>query len=233
MDYIFDCRITESTLNRIVKVFVPERDVYYFDEESIEKICLQLGLTVYSRQEFASAFPLFALNYGSVYHLWSMELPKDAMVLVAHPSELGYLAADIQEKLLSQQIKYGRGHIYDMDWFNLLQLAQSRTAEFEGMPYYFLTWDDWWQFSSGTRRQWVVEWLRKWRREDAGVTGFVDFPHHHEGVSYELIEKYAGTYGPESTSNCFAAAIAMVVGARHPDQSDVLISEWLHQGPFF
>jgi len=233
LEYIFDCRITESTLNRIVQLFVPERDVYYFYHESIANNCLNHGLTVYSRQEFASTFPLFALNYGPAYHLWSMKLPKDAFVLVAHPSELEYLATDIRKKLLGQQIAYGRGHIYDMDWFDMLQLPQTKNADFEGMPYYFLTWDDWWKLTPEVRRRWVVEWLREWRKEDAGVIGFVDFPHYHEGVPYELIKEYAGTFGPASTANCFAGAIAMVVGIRNPFQSRVLISEWLHQGPFF
>lgn len=118
-----------------------------------------------------------------------------------------------------------------MDWFDKLQLPQSRTTDVEGKPYYFLTWDDWWEFTPEIRRQWIVEWLKEWRKEDA--VGFVDLPHHHEAVPYELIKEYAGTFGAASTANCFAAAIAMAVGSHNFDQSRVLILEWLHQGPFF
>ena len=73
MDYIFDCRITESTVDDIAQLFVPERDVYYFDDHSVTDVCLHHGLTVYSREEFAAAFPLFALNYGPAYTIWSIE----------------------------------------------------------------------------------------------------------------------------------------------------------------
>lgn len=233
MEYVFDCRITESTLDEIAQSFVPERDVYFFDDESIAYTCLRCGLTVYSRPEFASAFPLFAVNYGSVYHLWSMKLPQNAFVLIVNPDELKYLSDDIRLNLLARQIEYGRGHIYDMDWFDKLKLPRTRTADVGGKSFYFLTWDDWWEFSPVIRKRWIVEWLRDWRKEDAAGFEFVDFPHPHEGVPYELIKEYAGTFGSASTANCFAGAIAMVVGIQNPDQSRVLISEWLHQGPFF
>jgi len=233
LDYIFDCRITESTLSRISHMFVPERDVYYFDDDSIANTCLHHGLTVYSREEFESTFPLFALNYGAAYNLWSMQLPKDVFILVVNPNELRGLTDDIRLRLLVQQIEIGRGHIYDMDWFEKLKLPHSSTVVINGKPYYFLTSDDWRKFTPDIRRQWMVEWLRESRKEDAEVIGVVDFPHLHEAVPYELIKQYASTFGPESTANCFAAAIAMAVAIRNPDQSRALILEWLHQAPFF
>ncbi|WDL98580.1 hypothetical protein [Alicyclobacillus sp. ALC3] len=233
MAYVFDCVITETTLDEISQSFVPVKDVYFFDDESMANSCLRHGLTVFSRQEFTSTFPLFSLHYGSVYHLWSMKLSQDVFVLVAKPSELVFLTDDLRQRLLARQIDYGRGHIYHAEWFDKLNLPKMVTPDVGGEWPYFLTWDDWWKLPLSTRRQWIVEWLRQWRQEDALGVPFDHANALYKSVPYELLKEYAGTFGSEGTANCFAAAIATVVGASNPDQGRVLISEWLHPGPFF
>lgn len=214
-------------------MFIPERDVYYFYDEDIAHACLQHGIAVYTRQEFASTFPMFALTYGAAYHVWTMKLPEDTYVLMAHPSAITSLPPDIRRALLVQQVRCGRGHIYGMEWLEKFGITKPSTIRIDNKSYYFLTWDDWWALSPEIRRQWVLDWLMEWRKEDAEGIGPIDVLGDHDGVPYKLLQGYAGTFGHASTANCFAAAIAMVVGEQSPHQGRVLIDEWLHQGPFF
>lgn len=130
------------------------------------------------------------------------------------------------------QIQYGRGHIYNTDWLNKFQIQISTTTTVDGKPYYFLTWDDWSAFTLETRKEWLLQWLREWRKDEEHTELF-QFIHDHEGVPYDLIQEYTGTFADMSTANCFAAAIAMVIGTRNQSQSRVLISQWLHQVSFF
>lgn len=223
--------MTESTLDKLIDVFVPKNDFYFFDDDKISNACLRQGITIYTREEFASSFPFFALEYGSLYHIWTMKRPKDSYVLVTTPAEFASLPEEIQRRLFLTQIHYGRGHIYPMDWLEQFKIEISNTTTVDGKSYYFLTWDDWSALTSETRKEWLLKWLREWRKEEN--TELIQFTHDHEGVPYNLIQQYAGTFADTSTANCFAAAIAMVVGTRNQIQSQVLISQWLHQGPFF
>lgn len=223
--------MTESALNEIAQWFVLPWDVFYFQDDVVATACLQHGLTVYTREEFSSTFRLFALNYGAVYHLWSMKLPNEAYVVRLTTRELDNLPPSIRERLLIQQVEYKRGHIYDAQWVGKLQIPSSVSIVIDGAWHYFLTWNDWWGFTPNIRRRWIVEWLREWRKDEP--VGVTHFPHDQRDIPYELIAQYAGTIGAASTPNCFAAAIAMVVGMKNPDQARALITQWLHQGPFF
>ncbi|QSO52681.1 hypothetical protein JZ785_01715 [Alicyclobacillus curvatus] len=230
---IFDCRISDRALDEIASVFVPARDALYFNGEEIANACLEQGIPVYTRQEFASMYPLFALEYGAVYRLWTMQQSNEMRVLLVHPSELNSLSTQIRRNLLVQQVRFGRGHIYNAEWMTGFDAHLSTTIDVDGALHSFLTWENWWGLSSLTRKQWVLRWLQDWVAEDARGVEVGTIPRENTRVPYEIIDEHAGTFGSKSTGNCFAAAIAMVVGAQNPHRARVLVNEWLHQGPFF
>ena len=234
MHQIFDCTITDTTLNSLIERFVPHSDVYYFEDDQILRMLLRDGIPVYTHEEFSSSFPTFALEYGSLYKLWTLEIPTQSYVALVHASHLGKLCPEVRRKLLTQQIECGRGHVYDNDWFSEFEQPQTNTITVDGKWYYLLTSEDWWEFAPQTRARWVLRWLRERRKDDP--TGSVKFVGDPDGVPYDLIEEYSGTFADKSGPNCFAAAIAMVVGGgatQNRQQSRVLISQWLHQEPFF
>lgn len=219
-----------ATLDRFVEQFVPGRSVYYFDDEEILGSLLGEGITVYTPTELLRSFPTFSLDYGSIYHIWDLDLPDTVFVGRLNADELSTLKPALQRKLMEYQVQYGRGHVYHKDWFTDFEprAGTGNIIREDATWYYLLTFEDWRQYSAEVRRKWVLKWLKSWHKD----TRFETVPEDHSGcerVPYHLMMEYAGTFSAQSGPNCFAAAIAMVVDS---EQSHTLISQWLHQEPF-
>lgn len=231
---VFDCAITSDKLETLAALFVPDQDVYYIDGDGVAKALLTEGIAVYSRPEFGSSFPTFSLKYGSLYGIWSMQFSDTTCVAAMNADQLASLPPNVSQAILAQQVKLKRGHIYKTDWFNEFEKPQTHTIIVDEEWYYLLTSKDWWAFDPEIRRRWVLQWLMACRADEQ--MGTSEFDRRCDGVPYDLIDEYAGTFAEHSGPNCFAAAIAMVVAGRDSKQylnSRILISQWLHQGTFF
>jgi hypothetical protein len=222
--------LNDATLNKFIERFVPDRSVYYFDDDQILRSLLKRGITVYTPKELLRSFPTFSLDYGSIYHIWDLSLSDTAFVARLNADEFSMLNLDFQRALLDYQVKCGRGHVYDERWFNDFDPPNSNVVTVDANWFYLLTLEDWQQYSEEERKRWIVKWLKNWN-ENTGVETVLDEPVEvSKGVPYSLVKEYAGTFAPQSGPNCFAAAIAMAVGG---EQCHALISQWLHQEPFF
>ncbi|MCI0184808.1 hypothetical protein [Sulfoacidibacillus ferrooxidans] len=222
--------LNDATLNKFIERFVPDRGVYYFDDDQIFCSLLKRGITVYSPQELLRSFPTFSLDYGSIYHIWDLSLSDTAFVSRLNLEEFTTLNPVLQRTLLEYQVKCGRGHVYDEHWFSDFEQPNSNVVTVDSNRYYLLTLEDWQQFSVEDRKRWIIKWLKNWDENTRVETILDEHVEVSERVPYNLVKKYAGTYAEQSGPNCFAAAIAMVVGG---EQCHTLISQWLHQEPFF
>jgi hypothetical protein len=235
MPRVFGYTISDKNLNSVIERFVPPSDLYYLADDEIVEALLSGGVPVYTRREFSESYPGFSLEYGDVYHIWQVSLAEQAWVTLVPAEHLGGFDPALLERLLAFQVRCGRGHVYDGDWFSEWERPVSTTVTVDGRWFYLLTATDWAQYSLEIRQEWVLKWLRN------RLQGDVHYPvreaeKRHPRVPFALIIEYAGTLAGVSGPNCFAATIAMVVGGigpHHYPQSRRLIAEWLHPEPFF
>lgn len=235
MPTVGDCVMTDTTLQKLIQRFVPATDLYYFEDDQTLGALLQEGVAVYTRQEFSASYPSFSLDYGDVYHVGRLSLPDSAWRTLLPAHQLSVLSSRLLENLLAYQVRCGRGHVYDADWFLETERPRTPTVTVDGRWFYLLTAEDWAQYSMDVRKEWVLKWLSDRRQDDVRST-VLEIETAHERVPYPLITEYAGTFAAESGPNCFAATIAMVVGGRgshHYPQSRSLMAKWLHPEPFF
>ncbi len=229
-----DCVMTDTTLQQLIQRFVPASDLYYFEDSQTLSALLQAGVAVYTRQEFSASYPCFSLDYGDVYHVGRLSLADSAWRTLLPAHQLSVLSPTLLEKLLAYQVRCGRGHVYDADWFLEGERPVNTTVTVDGRWFYLLTAADWAQYSMDVRKEWVLKWLSNRHQYDRSTV--LDLEPAHERVPYALITEYAGTFAAESGPNCFAATIAMVVGGsgpHHYPQSRCLMAQWLHPEPFF
>lgn len=227
---IGDYSVSHATLNKFIERFVPDRSVYYFDDEQILRSLLERGLIVYAPKELLISFPTFSLDYGSIYNIWGLSLSDTSFVARLNADELSMLNLDCQSALLEFQVKCGRGHVYDEHWFDDFDPPNKNLVTLDANYFYLLTWEDWQQYSEEERKRWILKWLNLRNQNTRVAHVRVEHVEAGKGVPYNLVREYAGTLAQQSGPNCFAAAIAMAVGG---EQCHTLISQWLHQGPFF
>lgn len=232
---IGDAILIDTTLATLVKRFLPPCDLYYFEAEHIHRYLIEAGIPVYTREEFSRSFPRFSLDYGAVYHMFDLAIPEVPWVTLLHASEWRSISRELQAELMVSQIRCGRGSVYCADWFGNADRPANNTVTVDGRWFYGLTAGDWQAKGVAEQKLWVLKWLRKWHQDDGPAVGG-ELNGGFERVPYGLIHEYAGRFADQSGPNCFAAAIGMVLGgtgvASYP-QSRRLMTQWLHQAPFF
>ncbi len=247
---IGDAILVDTTLDRLVERFLPRCDLYYFEADHIHRYLIEAGIPVYTREEFSRSFPRFSLDYGAVYHMFDLATPEVPWVTLLHAAQWRAIDPALRAELMASQIRYGRGNVYDADWFGNSDCPVNNTVTVDGLWFYLLTAEDWQVKGLDERKLWVVKWLQEWHKDDGPSVNkqktvlycsASTFPRAAlnggcERVPYGLIHEYAGRFADHSGPNCFAAAIGMVLGATgvasYP-QSRHVITQWLHQGPFF
>ncbi len=232
---IGDAILVDTTLEQLAERFMPLWDLYYFEDDHIYRYLLDAGIPVYTRAEFSRSFPRFSLDYGALYQMFDLSIPDVPWVTLLRTAQWWALGSKLQVELMEYQIRCGRGNIYEGSWFSKDDCPVNNTVTVNGRWCYLLTAEDWQAKGTDDRKQWVLKWLVQWHT-GAPLSIRVGSIGGFERVPYRLIHEYAGTFAHQSGPNCFAAAIAMVVGGSGVDyypQSRDLITQWLHQEPFF
>lgn len=235
---VYGYRMGPATLAAMTEHFVARREPYYFDAVDLRDSLLEQGIAVYTQEELSRSFPTFSVEYGSLYRVWEDGLMNQSFVSQLSPEQWMGLNGRVRDEILAQQVRCGRGHVYPASWFMDWpdQISRPRrTVKVDGVEYYGLTAEDWDAYGRGTQFEWVLRWLRSENQNDEGkaMERYDDVV--EPSIPVRFIKEYAGTFAKACGPNCFAAAIAAVVaqGPAHISASRSLITEWLHQGPFF
>jgi len=101
---IGDYSVSHATLNKFIERFVPDRSVYYFDDEQILRSLLERGLIVYAPKELLISFPTFSLDYGSIYNIWGLSLSDTSFVARLNADELSMLNLDCQARCWNSRL---------------------------------------------------------------------------------------------------------------------------------
>lgn len=230
--------------------FLPPYDLYYFEADHIHRYLIEAGIPVYTREEFSRSFPRFSLDYGAVYHMFDLAIPEVPWVTLLDAAQWRAIGPTLQADLMASQIRCGRGNVYHPDWFENSDYPVNNTVTVDGRRFYLLTAEDWQAKRRDEQKLWVVKWLQEWHKDDgpsvnkqkavlycsANTFPRAELSGGYERVPYGLIHEYVGRFADQSGPNCFAAAIGMVLGgtglASYP-QSRHVMTQWIHQGPFF
>lgn len=235
MHKVHQSTITDAVLNRLIDRFVSDRDLYFFEDDSIIQSLLAMGIPIYTPSELARSFPTFSLEYGAIYGLWSMNLTEHVMAAFLQTEQLQSFDPDIQQRILEYQVKCQRGQLYLESWFDEDLPLTSLSVTVAGQRFYLLQSKDWWSFSADVQKRWILKWLREWHKRDEGSAD-VAIDGADVRLPLELLNEFAGTFADRSGPNCFAAAAAMAVcrsSVQNLAQARDLIFSWLHQEPFF
>lgn len=203
--------MNDTTLEKLVERFIPPHDLYFVEHDHLQRYLLDAGIAVYTRDEFSRSFPRFSLDYGAVYTLFDLASPDVPWVTLLDATQWQAIGPIRQTELMVSQIRCGRGHVYDADWFGNANYPTNNTVTVDGRWFYLLTADDWQTKSVQEQKSWVLKWLREWH-QDGGASVKGPLNGHFEGVPCDLVHEYAGTFADQSGPNCFAAAMGLVLG---------------------
>jgi hypothetical protein len=232
------CHISEHQRDAWLTAFVPAHEPFFLQSDHLVNALLRSGAIIYTRAEFLESFPRFALDYGSIYHLW--DIPRETSVWVADVTQRQQIDAQLLQDVLQEQVRLHRGQIYDDAWYPRIQTVateygwdearwQQIFQRLDDASTYILTHERWRALPQSVRGAWLLAWLEEQLVNDAVL------PINPEQLAIPaahrpLVMRYAGYFADASGANCFAATLALATG--NMERADSIIHLWLHQEPF-
>lgn len=209
---------SETQLKKWVEQYVPEKDLFFIQEESLPLFEEEIGpVLLIPRGEFFNHASYRQIQLANSYEYWN--LSKEAnFVIVASENWIKELPPSKKERLLQIQLKMNRGLIFPLSYFSDIPLFLKENAVNEKEDEWIvLTADLWKRLSLPIKEHLMKKYAQQW-----------DEWRSEETPEYLplIIKKYANTFPTKGGSNCLAATLFAVSG------QEWIIHEWVHPQTF-
>lgn len=209
---------SEIQLKKWVETYVPEKDLFFIQEEDLPLFDEELGqVLLIPKDEFFNHASYRQIQLANSYEYWN--LSKEVYsVIVATENWIIELPPSKKERLLQIQLKMNRGLIFPLSYFSELPLFLEESVVIEKeKKLIVMTADLWKRMSITEREQLLRKYAQQWDEWTSEET-----PEHLSLV----IRKYANTFPTEGGSNCLAATLFAMT------RQEWIIHEWVHPNTF-
>ncbi|MFC7373069.1 hypothetical protein ACFQPF_15620 [Fictibacillus iocasae] len=213
-----EIRPSQETLEKWIKSFVPENDLFFLSEQELTSLEEYLHtVLVIPREEFKAHHSFNQIQLANSYEYWNIS--KDVpYVLVAPKDWITTLPAEKKTHLFHMQMKNGRGLIYPLPTsFILPSEINEYVIESDNQPHLVLQRAIWEELSYPIKSALMTEIARQWE-----TWSCCEYPEH----APFYLKKFANTFPSHSGSNCLSAVLFAIT------QQEWMIHEWVHHQTF-
>lgn len=209
---------SETQLKNWVEQYVPEKDLFFIQEESLSLFEEEIGpVLLIPKGEFFNHASYRQIQLANSYEYWN--LSKEAnFVIVASGKWITELPPSKKERLLQIQLKMNRGLIFPLSYFSEAPLfVKENVVNEKEDEWIVLTADLWKRMSVTTKEHLMRKYAQQWDKWTSEET---------PGNLQLIIKKYVNTFPTQGGSNCLAATLFAVSG------QEWIIHEWVHPQTF-
>ncbi|MFJ8261454.1 hypothetical protein ACIQ4I_05770 [Rummeliibacillus sp. NPDC094406] len=195
--------------------YVPEKDLYFFSTEQLNKGFDFTDVLLMPINEFYNHSTYGQVEYVNAYEYWNVKNAN--YVVIAQKEWIETISEEQRQFILKVQVQLERGLVIPISFVHQLDNIPTSFVINEHIVIQRTMWEN---LSQTCKEDILTTMIYEWWDKGEAVTSPEWLP--------EFLEPFANTFGHVQGANCLAAVVYALTKGKQP----WFINEWIHQETF-